>query len=91
MQRNLLLALVLILSHNASKNVSTGDFIANVAIDSIIPTKLGVENIFAKLKIGGIRFIYLTKEWNRRFVVFEMLEYRGFTTKKSADVCVMKS
>ena len=95
------MVLVLILSHNASKsffskNVSRSQgVIANVATDSIIATNLVVENIFAKLKIGGIRFIYinlgLTKSQNRRFVVFEMLEYRGFITKKSADVCIMKS
>ena len=93
------MVLVLILSHNASKSFfsknvsrSTRDVVANLATDSIA-TKLGVKNIFVKLKIGGIGFIYinfgLTKGQNRRFVAFEMLEYRGFITKEPVDVCVM--
>ena len=71
------------------------DLIANVAavLMTIIARKLGVEDIFAKLKIRGNRYIYinfgLTKGQNRRFVAFEMLEYRGFITKEPVDVCVM--
>ena len=66
----------------------------DVAADTVIAKKLAVENIFAKLEIRGIRFIYiylgLTEDQNRVYH-FQGVGILSFIEKVSADVCIMNS